>query len=989
MPRIRIRLWMRSDRSEAVLNQRSVFENLEDCREEWEADDRVENLKESRNALSTFLPSSQVQDPDLLISKGWHGFQELYGRRSNMRSRGIKQGDHREMQPLSDITTQAKNNSFKLSLNSKRNSYRSISEKEDLSESTAAAAKPHYMTSTAASEAQGRSLRSRSSVFTLADSTHGRRREWMMNAMRRVTPHPKKLKNTFKKEIKSTHELTVPASRRQSSEISPHYSPIPPIARLDRAVSDLNRSDKTDEGKYNSATETPRSIDKPLPNLPTLTPTSSTPSFGRFLIDSAENPIWRPASAQASKPDWLANSPQMRDDSRFNPDTASAVTEHSDAPKDVKIDTKLDTSNTSSGSSKNDDMSPGAAAVEKFLQDTSSTAPEAPRQTRTSSLRARLSAANMHGKSDEGSFRSSSRSRLPNVHRLAPRRTLPSIRDARVSPPISNAKGSTLPRRSRSASKSLERRKLDSDAADNLTSSDESQKLSRGAGAQEDQPETEASHQRVRGASQPSNHAGASQNHSTSSMTTTKRSSMPLLSQSKIPLSTNRKSDSLHSYQGSKSSNAGKKSSIPTESKDVGRDSNNVEKNEEPAAQTANTMNNTAERSIDAGERLIPAGNDLTAQPASKESCAITSRHAYGGSKYRVKRLSLGDPEHGPTLKISDSADDIILGSGSANHGDSIPKSGLRCISVPQIGRSMGLKELRHSLDAPLLARTRLPRNFTNNTLGKLQSLDTATNKDEILRILDAKVASTSDGPDDPFIETRKTRSLSAAQTNRMNETTASDCSEDDSSWILPRRHSGLTDLSPGKDKLLSPVIEHSPNVGNITGEQPKSGRRDSTSPDYEESPLVIPRYGLETQLTSSSRASLSRTQSIATNITDEQSIKSRRFRDMLRRGKEIISMSNQPYSRNGSFSASPPALQSESESQILSNARLLQGRLFIASDKHDNPAESQKLRASANELGESINLAEGAIGLLKHAVRMVEDTVQAVARKSERLQDF
>lgn len=95
----------------------------------------------------------------------------------------------------------------------------------------------------------------------------------------------------------------------------------------------------------------------------------------------------------------------------------------------------------------------------------------------------------------------------------------------------------------------------------------------------------------------------------------------------------------------------------------------------------------------------------------------------------RVKRLSAGAPEHGPVLRISDSAERIIMGYGSEDGLDDEDMPARKRNSVPDLRRSVAIKELRKSTEGRLNGRLPLSRSTTTCSLTRYNS-KTLANED-------------------------------------------------------------------------------------------------------------------------------------------------------------------------------------------------------------------------------------------------------------------
>ena len=102
----------------------------------------------------------------------------------------------------------------------------------------------------------------------------------------------------------------------------------------------------------------------------------------------------------------------------------------------------------------------------------------------------------------------------------------------------------------------------------------------------------------------------------------------------------------------------------------------------------------------------------------------------------RFKRLSATAPDHGPVLRISDSAERIIMGSGSDGCLHDHDTAAQKRNSVPDLRRSVVIKELRKSTEGLLNGLSPLSRGLTTRSLNGFESKDVASeNKDESMSL--------------------------------------------------------------------------------------------------------------------------------------------------------------------------------------------------------------------------------------------------------------
>ncbi len=124
----------------------------------------------------------------------------------------------------------------------------------------------------------------------------------------------------------------------------------------------------------------------------------------------------------------------------------------------------------------------------------------------------------------------------------------------------------------------------------------------------------------------------------------------------------------------------------------------------------------------------------------------------------RVKRLSATSPEHGPILRISDSADRIIMGYGSEEDLDDDDTTARKRNSVPDLRRSVIIQELRKSTEGLLNGHLPLSRSATTRSLTR-QELKEQVNETRDVRqprvcqseAQSVLVKPNSSIPEDPF----------------------------------------------------------------------------------------------------------------------------------------------------------------------------------------------------------------------------------------------
>jgi hypothetical protein len=124
----------------------------------------------------------------------------------------------------------------------------------------------------------------------------------------------------------------------------------------------------------------------------------------------------------------------------------------------------------------------------------------------------------------------------------------------------------------------------------------------------------------------------------------------------------------------------------------------------------------------------------------------------------RVKRLSATAPEHGPVLRISDSAEKIIMGYGSEDEIVDNELPARKRNSVPDIRRSVMVKELRKSTEGLLNGHLPLARSSTTGSFSKTEFTDQAgeawdgrRNSDSCSELHSVVAKATTQSSEDPF----------------------------------------------------------------------------------------------------------------------------------------------------------------------------------------------------------------------------------------------
>jgi hypothetical protein len=124
----------------------------------------------------------------------------------------------------------------------------------------------------------------------------------------------------------------------------------------------------------------------------------------------------------------------------------------------------------------------------------------------------------------------------------------------------------------------------------------------------------------------------------------------------------------------------------------------------------------------------------------------------------RIKRLSATAPEHGPVLRISDSADKIIMGCGSDDDFVNNELPARKRNSVPDLRRSVVVKELRKSTEGLLNGHLPLSRSSTTGSFSKPElttpvgdAWDVRRDSDSRSDLHDVVAKATTQSSEDPF----------------------------------------------------------------------------------------------------------------------------------------------------------------------------------------------------------------------------------------------
>ncbi|KAL8827899.1 MAG: hypothetical protein Q9191_002905 [Dirinaria sp. TL-2023a] len=242
-----------------------------------------------------------------------------------------------------------------------------------------------------------------------------------------------------------------------------------------------------------------------------------------------------------------------------------------------------------------------------------------------------------------------------------------------------------------------------------------------------------------------------------------------------------------------------------------------------------------------------------------KDNAHASSLAAIQESPYKIKRLSVSSPEHGPTLKISPSADRIIMGSTSDKENEPVVKKS------KDVGRLLAASDLRHQSNkdrAPLRSSSsRLTSRRPSSSQGlplsasrtKMMDDDTRAKKvksadlvstlgvehlGRLSAIETPKSSRKSTGTstrDDPFFDAHSSLDKRLSHNTAFTETDKDSLIKlynnlpESSSWIEPvQKHLGLTADS---DALLTPADVQSVMTQEGTVQEPETTRKPNQLP--------------------------------------------------------------------------------------------------------------------------------------------------------------
>ena len=247
-----------------------------------------------------------------------------------------------------------------------------------------------------------------------------------------------------------------------------------------------------------------------------------------------------------------------------------------------------------------------------------------------------------------------------------------------------------------------------------------------------------------------------------------------------------------------------------------------------------------------------------------KYDAHTSSLTAIQESPYKLKRLSASSPEHGPTLKISPSADRIIMGSTSDKENEPVKK---KCKDV---GRVLTASDLRHQSNkdrAPLRSSSNrltnrrpsssqgLPlsasrsgmiddetraKKFKSVDLGSTLGVDHLRRFSAVETPKSSRKNTDSSTSHDPFFDAQSSLDKRLSHNTALTETDKDsliqlyDNLPESSSWIEPvQKHLNLTADS---DALLVPADVQSVMTQEGTVPEPESTRKPDLVPILRES---------------------------------------------------------------------------------------------------------------------------------------------------------
>lgn len=236
-----------------------------------------------------------------------------------------------------------------------------------------------------------------------------------------------------------------------------------------------------------------------------------------------------------------------------------------------------------------------------------------------------------------------------------------------------------------------------------------------------------------------------------------------------------------------------RRSSIPLPSRPV----------QSAVQETANLVGSEAKAELDIktvkGDAALN-GRSGKDRPGSGRSDSVKSL-----SKFRIKRLSSQMPHHGPVLRISDSAEKLLLGSSSDDEETVSSKPILnprpkKRNSFPDLRHPAVLKE-RRSLSASVGLPRSLTRSFTSRSLGSVDPQQPSHEFSTAL-LLGRRVGEAID----PFMDPPQRLARSNTQWPLKTEPLSTNSEDDEESpYSSPVQMRGETNMH---NTVLSPVVE-------------------------------------------------------------------------------------------------------------------------------------------------------------------------------------
>ena len=254
---------------------------------------------------------------------------------------------------------------------------------------------------------------------------------------------------------------------------------------------------------------------------------------------------------------------------------------------------------------------------------------------------------------------------------------------------------------------------------------------------------------------------------------------------------------------------------------------------------------------------------------SSKDSDIVSLRDftAAEPANYRVKRLFVAAPEHGPTLRISEDAEKILMGAHPEDEDRDRELGPMARTSASDLSKSTAIKEQFKAFNERMIkGRTPLSRSTTSCSVSKLDSNLNPSGATELFAG-DAGMAETNDpvagseaidtrpphnmGDEDPFVVGRRHLPLdrSVAEQSLPNadlewplrcanaphpdlNTVRERASDDEDSWISPR--ATAVAQNNGKEVTLTikvpnntPAVEGTQSIQRALNEVPE-GQNDS-----------------------------------------------------------------------------------------------------------------------------------------------------------------